>query len=276
VEDAMAELRELIAEAKALKHTGDAKSLDVLIKYIKSRLISGETTGDEVLNYVILHKGSLDEGDCGGLIELKGRLLAHSEEPFIVINTTERAHVSDPSTEDYILEVDTWGAVAFGDTLRLPRDRYEVVFDCPWPVKRKDRYARKWRFMRPEEAKEVTVYQGADFDMRYGAELNLVNNRNRRFDGERIYRLDIIVGTMDVQRYFMEQSMGIEYAEMDRMLGDQEKNREPLGRMFVKAKAQWEGLLRSLRLDIKDGRYGLNPELVALEKYKPSIWRWFF
>ncbi|MBN1653294.1 MAG: hypothetical protein JXA30_05905 [Deltaproteobacteria bacterium] len=272
----MAELRELIAKAKALKHTGDAKNLDALIKGIKTKLISGETTGDEVLNYVILHKGSLDEGKCGGLTELKSRLLAHVGEPFIMIDTAERAHVSNPSTEDYIIEVDTWGAVAFGDTLRLPRDRYEVVFDCPWPVKRKDRYARKWRFMRPEEAKGVTVYQGADFDMRYGAELNLVNNRNRRFDGERIYSLDIIVGTMDVQRYFMEQSMGIEYAEMDRMLGDQEKNKEPLGRMFVKAKAQWEGLLKSLRLDIKDGRYGLNPELVALEKYKPSIWRWFF
>jgi len=151
-----------------------------------------------------------------------------------------------------------------------------VVFDCPWPVKRKDRYARKWSFVRPEDAKGVTVYQGADFDMRYEAELNLVNNGNRRFDGERIYSLNIIVGTTEVQRYFMEQSMGIEYSEMDRMLRDQEKNREPLGRMFVKAKAQWEGLLKSLKLDIKDGRYSLNPELAALEKYKPSIWKWFF
>jgi hypothetical protein len=74
----------------------------------------------------------------------------------------------------------------------------------------------------------------------------------------------------------MEQSMGLGSAELDRMLEDPEKNREILGRMFVKAKSQWEGLLRGLGLDLKDGRYGLNPELAALEKYKPSTWRWFF
>jgi len=112
--------------------------------------------------------------------------------------------------------------------------------------------------------------------MRYGAELNLVNNRNRRFDGERVYSLDIIVGTKEVQRHFMEQSMGLGYTDMDMMLGDTENNREPLGRMYVKAKAQWEGLLRGLKLDMNDAKYSLHPELAALEKYKPSIWRWFF
>jgi hypothetical protein len=194
----------------------------------------------------------------------------------MAIETSERAYVSNPRTEDYILEVDTWGAVAVIDTLRLPKDRYEVAFDCLSPAKRKDRYARKWRLMRPEEAKKATVYEGAYFDTRYGAELNLVNNGNRRFDGERMYGLDMIVGTKEVQRLFMEQSMGLGYAELDRMLEDPEKNGEPLGRMYVKAKAQWEGLLGGLGLDMKDGRYGLNPELAALEKYEPSTWRWFF
>jgi len=49
-------------------------------------------------------------------------------EPFIAIETAERAHVSDPRTKDYILEVDMWGAVAGIDTLRLPNDRDEVIF----------------------------------------------------------------------------------------------------------------------------------------------------
>jgi len=274
--DAMAELQELIAEAAALKDTGNAHTLDALIQDIKSRLLSGETTGDEVLDYAILHKSSVDEGDFSGLRDLKDRLVAHPGEPFIAIETTEKAYVSNPQTKDYILEVAAWSAVAVIDTLRLPKDRYEVVFDCPSPVKRKDRYAKKWRRMGPEEAKKVTVYEGARFDTRYGAELNLVNNRNRRFDGERLYRLDIIVGVMEVQRFFMEQSMGLGSAGLDRMLDDPEANGEPLGRMYVKSKSQWEGLLRGLGLDLKDGRYGLNPELAALEKYKPSIWRWFF
>jgi hypothetical protein len=269
----MAELQELIAEASAARDTGNAQALDALIKGIKGRLLSGETTGDEVLDFAILHKSSVDEGDFSGLRELKDRLVAHPGEPFIAIETAERAYVGNPRTKDYILEVDTWSAVGVIDTLRLPKDRYEVVFDCPSPVKRKDRYAKRWRLMRPEK---VTVYEGACFDTRYGAELNLVNNRNRRFDGERLYRLEIIVGAKEVQRYFMEQSMGLGYAELDRMLEDPEKNREPLGRMYVKAKSQWEGLLRGLGLDMRDGRYGLNAELAALEKYKPSTWRWFF
>ncbi|MCU0665465.1 MAG: hypothetical protein MUC50_24470 [Myxococcota bacterium] len=108
--------------------------------------------------------------------------------------------------------------------------------------------------MQFEEAKKVTVYEGARFDTRYRAELNLVNNNNRRFDGERMCRLDIIVGTEEVQRFFMEQSMGLGYAELDRMLEDTEKNREPLGRMYVKARSQWEGLLRGLGLDMKEER----------------------
>jgi hypothetical protein len=272
----MADLQNLIAEATALKDTGNAETFDALIKGIRSRLISGETTGDEVLDYAIVHKSSLDEGDFSGLRELKDRLVAHPGEPFITIETAERTYVSKPRTKDYILEVDTWSAVAVIDTLRLPKNRYEVVFDCRSPVKRKDRYAKRWRLMQPEEAKKVTVYEGACFDTRYGAELNLVNNSNRRFDGERLCRLDIIVGAKDVQRFFMEQSMGLGSAELDRMLMDPEKNREPLGRMYVKAKSQWEGLLRGLGLDMKDGMYGLNPELAALEQYKPSTWRWFF
>ena len=272
----MAELQELIAEARASKHKGNAQTLDALMKGIRSRLISGETTGDDVLDFAILHKSSVDDGDFGGLRELKDRLVAHPGEPFIAIETAERAYVSNPRTKDYILEVDTWSAVAVIDTLRLPKDRYEVVFDCRSPAKRKDRYAKRWRLMRPEEAKKVTVYEGACFDTRYGAELSLVNNGNRRFDGERLCRLDIIVGTKDVQRFFMEQSMGLGSADLDGMLKDPEKNREPLGRMYVKAKSQWEGLLRGLGLDMKEGRYGLNPELAALERYKPSTWRWFF
>jgi len=272
----MAELQELIAETSALKEAGNALALDALIEDIKGRLLSGETTGDEVLDYAILHKSSVDEGDFSRLRELKDRLVAHPGEPFIAIETAERAYVSKPRTEDYILEVDTWGAVAVIDTLRLPKDRYEVVFDCPSPVKRKDRYAKRWRLMRPEEAKKVTVYEGDYFDTRYGAELKLVNNSNRRFDGERVYRLDIIVGAKEVQRFFMEQSMGLGSAELDRMLEGPEENREPLGRMYVKAKSQWEGLLRGLGLDLKDRRYGLNPELAALEKYRPTTWRWFF
>ena len=272
----MAELRQLIAEAAALRDTGNAQAFDALMNDIKGRLLSGETTGDEVLDYAILHKSSVDEGDFSGLRDLKDRLVAHPGESFIAVATAERAYVSNPQTKDYILEVDTWGAVAINDTLQLPKDRYEVVFDCPSPVKRKDRYAKKWRLMRPEEAKAVTVYEGAYFDTRYRAELNLVNNSNRRFDGERLYRLDIIVGAKEVQRFFMEQSMGLGSAELDQMLEDPEENREPLGRMYVKAKSQWEGLLRGLGLDLRDGRYGLNPELAALEKYKPSTWRWFF
>jgi hypothetical protein len=180
----MEELQELIGEATGLKDGGNAQALDALIESIKNRLIAGETTGDEVLDYAILHKGRVDEGDFSGLRELKHRLAAHPREPFIAIETSEKAYVSNPETKDYILEVDTWSAVAVIDTLRLPKDRYEVVFDCPSPVKRKDRYAKRWRFMGPEEAKKATVYGGAFFDTRYGAELNLVNNRNRRFDGE--------------------------------------------------------------------------------------------
>jgi hypothetical protein len=272
----MTELQERIAEAATLKDTGDYQTLEALIKGIKSRLIAGETTGDDVLDYAILHKGCVDLGDLSGLRELKERLVAHPGEPFIAIETAERAYVSNPQVKDYILEVDTWGAVAVIDTLRLPKDRYEVVFDCPSPVKRKDRYANQWRLMRPEEAKKATVYKGACFETTYGVELNFVNNSNRRFDGERVYRLDIIVGTKEVQCFFMKQSMGLGYAELDRMLEDPEENREPLGRMYVKPKSQWEGLLRGLGLDMKDGRYGLNPELAALEKYRPSKWRWFF
>ena len=70
--------------------------------------------------------------------------------------------------------------------------------------------------------------------------------------------------------------MGFGSAELDRMLEDPEANREPLGRMYVKAKLQWEGLLRGLGLDLKNGRYCLEPELAALEKYKQSTWRWLF
>jgi hypothetical protein len=272
----MTELQELIAEAAALKDTRNAQTLDALIKDIKRRLISGETTGDEVLDYAIVHKSSLDEGEFSGLRELKDRLVAHPGEPFIAIETAERSHVSNPRTKDYILELSAWSAVAAIDTLRLPKDRYEVVFDCPSSVKRKDRYAKKWRRMGPEEAKKVTVYEGARFDTRYGAELNLVNNENRRFDGERLCHLEIIIGSKEVQRFFMEQSMGLGSAELDRMLEAPEENRESLGRMYVKAKSQWEGLLRGLELDLKDERYGLNPELAALEKYKPSSWRWLF
>jgi hypothetical protein len=272
----MTEVQELIAEAAALKATGNAQALDALINDIKGRLLSGETTGDEVLDYAIIHKSSVEEGEFSGLRELKDRLVAHPGEPFIAIETAEKAYVSNPQTEDYILEVAAWSAVAVIDTLRLPKDRYEVVFDCPSSVKRKDRYAKKWRRMGPEEAKKVTVYEGDCFDTRYGAELNLVNNSNRRFDGERLNRLDIIVGAKEVQRFFMEQSMGLGSAELDRMLEAPEENRESLGRMYVKAKSQWEGLLRGLGLDLKDERYGLNPELAALEKYKPSSWRWFF
>jgi hypothetical protein len=274
--DTQAALQKLIAEASTIKDTGNAQAIDTLINDIKGRLLSGETTGDEVLDYAIVHKSSVDEEDFSGLRELKDRLVAHPGEPFIAVATAERAYVSNPRTKDYILEVDTWGAVAISDTLQLPKDRYEVVFDCPSPVKRKGRYAKKWRLMRPEEAKEVTVYEGARFETRYGAELNLVNNSNRRFDGERLNRLDIIVGTREVQRFFMEQSMGLRAAELDRMLEDPEENREPLGRMYVKATSQWEGLLRGLGLDMKDWRYGLNPELAALEKYKPRTWRWFY
>jgi hypothetical protein len=91
-----------------------------------------------------------------------------------------------------------------------------------------------------------------------------------------VYRLDIIVGAKEVQRFLMEQSVGLGSAELDRMLEGPEENRGPLARMYVKAKSQWEGLLNGLGLDLKDGRYGLNPELAALEKYKPSSWRWFF
>ncbi len=272
----MAELRELITEASAIRDTGNAVALDALIDDIKGRLLSGETTGDEVLDYAIVHKSSVDEGEFGGLRELKDRLVAHPGEPFIAVATAERAYVSNPRTKDYILEVDTWGAVAGIDTLRLPKDRYEVVFDCRSSVKRKDRYAKKWRLMRSEEAKVVTVYEGAWFDSSYGAELNLVNNSNRRFDAEKLYRLETLVGSKQVQRFFMEQSMGLGSAELDRMLEDPEEKREPLGRMYVKTKSQWEGLLRGLGLDLKDGRYGLNPELAALEKYKPKTWRWFF
>jgi hypothetical protein len=272
----MTELQKLIAEAATLKDAGNAQTLDTLLEGIKSRLIAGETTGDDVLDFAILHKSSVDDGDFGGLRELKDRLVAHPGEPFIAIEKAESAHVSNPRAKDYILEVNTWSAVAVIDTLRLPKDRYEVVFDCPSPVKRKDRYAKRWRLIRPDEAKKVTVYEGAFFDTAYGAELNLVNNSNRRFDGEKVYRLEIIVGTKEVQRFFMEQSMGLGYAELDRMLEDPEKNREPLGRMYVKAKSQWEGLLRGLGRDMKDGRYSLIPELAALEKYKPSTWRWFY
>jgi len=272
----MAALQELIAEATATRDVGDAQALEALTIDIKGRLLSGETTGDEVLDYAILHKSSMDQGAFSGLRALKDRLVAHRGEPFIAVATAERAYVSDPRTEDYILEVDTWGAVAVTDTLQLPKDRYEVVFDCPSPVKRRDRYAEKWSLMRPDEAKEATVYEGDYFDTRYGAELSLVNNSNRRFDGERVYRLDLIVGAKEVQRFLMEQSMGLGAAEMDRMLEDPEENKEPLGRMYVKARSQWRGLLRGLRLDLKDARYGLNPELAALEKYRPSTWRWFF
>jgi hypothetical protein len=67
----MAELHELIAEAAALKDTWNAQTFDALITNIKSRLLSGETTGDEVLDYAILHRNSVDEGDFSGLRELK-------------------------------------------------------------------------------------------------------------------------------------------------------------------------------------------------------------
>ena len=67
----MAELRELITEASATRDTGNAEALDALINDIKGRLLSGETTGDEVLDYAIVHKSSVDEGKFSGLRELK-------------------------------------------------------------------------------------------------------------------------------------------------------------------------------------------------------------
>ena len=59
----MTVLQELIAEAAALKATGNAQALDALINDIKGRLLSGETTGDAVLDYAILHK-SIFEACC--------------------------------------------------------------------------------------------------------------------------------------------------------------------------------------------------------------------
>ena len=70
--DTQVALQKLIAEASALKDAGNAQALDALIEDIKGRLLSGETTGDEVLDYAILHKGSVNAGDFSAVSALLG------------------------------------------------------------------------------------------------------------------------------------------------------------------------------------------------------------
>jgi hypothetical protein len=74
----------------------------------------------------------------------------------------------------------------------------------------------------------------------------------------------------------MEQSMGLGSAALEQMLENPEKNRKPLGKMYVKTKAQWEGLVSGVGLDREQQKNSLDAQLAALAKYRPSTWRWFY
>ena len=210
------------------------------------------------------------------LLGIRSEMIHHLGEPFVLIERKEICHTESGRTQDHVLEENARAAVCFTDTIQVSDNASTLIFSCLWPVSRTERYAHKWTF--DNNSKDGIVFRLKGFEDAYRNPLKIVNEQNRRSEGEDVFALDLLVGSRNVQRYLMQETLGLDILTVDHMIINHGKHPEEMSRLYRGTVKQWNGLLKALKLHdtyYNEERHGLIPEIKSISGYGKR-WYWPF